>query len=82
MKDECQQNQRPMARIVSTGTDEKKVVRTAALHIVDINVSGRTQILRRPITKLVILVGNDKFDFPTEVPKLNVEDKSHLGGAR
>ena len=82
MKDECQENQWPMARIVSIETDEKKAVHTVPLHVVDRNVPGLTQVLRRLITKIVMLVGNNEFDSPTEEPKLNVQNESHLGGAR
>ena len=74
MKDECQQNQWPMGRIVSIETDEKKAVRTVTFHFADSNVPGRTQFFRRPITKIVMLVGNNEFDSPTEEPKLNVQD--------
>ena len=82
LKDECQQNQWPMARIVSIETDEKNVVRTATLHVVDRNTPGQTQVLRRLITKIAMLVGNSEFDSPTEEPKQNVQDGSHLRGAR
>ena len=71
-----------MARIVSIETDEKNVVHNVTLHIVDRNTPGRTQVLCRPITKIVMLVGNNEFDSPTEEPKQNVQDGSHLGGAR
>ena len=49
LKNECQRNQWPMARIVSIETDEKNVVRTVTLRVVDRNPPGRTQVLRRPI---------------------------------
>ena len=55
-----------MARIASIETGEKNVVRTVTLPVVDRNVPGRTQVLRRPITKIVMLVGNNEFDSPTE----------------
>ena len=71
-----------MGRIVTIKTDEKKAVCTVALHVVDRNVSGGNQVLRCPITKIVMLVGNNEFDSPTKEPKLNVQDESHLGGAR
>ena len=71
-----------MARIVSMETDEKEDVRTVTLHFVDRNVPGCTQVLRCLITKIVMLLGNNEFDSPTEEPKLNVQDESHLGGAR
>ena len=82
LKDECQGNQWPMARIISIKTDEKRFVRTVTPHVVDRNVPGHTQVLRRPITKIVLLVRHDEFDFPTEEPKRNAQDESHLGGAR
>ena len=69
-------------RIVSIEIHEKKAVLNVTLHVVDRNVSDRTQVLHRPIIKNVILVGNYEFDSPTEEPKLNVQDESHLGGAR
>ena len=49
-----------MARIVSIKTDEKSVVHIVTLSIVDRNVPGRTQVLRHPITKVVMLVGNNE----------------------
>ena len=45
-----------MARIVSIETDEKEAVRNVTLHVVDRNVPGHTQVLRRPITQIVMLV--------------------------
>ena len=71
-----------MARIASIETGEKNVVRTVTLPVVDRNVPGRTQVLGRPITKIVMLVGNNEFDSPTEEPKENVQGGSHLGEAR
>ena len=81
MTDECQQNQRPMARIVNIETDEKKVVHTVTLPVVDRNMPGHIQVLCHPITKIVMLVGNDQIHSPTEGLKLNAQDESHLGGA-
>ena len=81
-KDECQQNQWPMARIVNIETGEKNVVRPVTLRVVDRNVPGFTQVLRRPITKIVMLVGNNEFDSPTEELKENVQRGSHLVEAR
>ena len=60
-----------MTRIVSIETDGKKAVRTVTLCAVDRNVPGCTQVLSYPITKIVMLVGNNKFDSPIEEPKLN-----------
>ena len=68
LKDECQQNQWPMARIVSIETDEKKVVRTVTLCVVDRNTPARTQVLYCPITKIVMSVGNN-FNSSIEEPK-------------
>ena len=61
-----------MARIVSIETDEKEAVRNVTLHVVDRNVPGHTQVLRRPITQIVMLVGNNEFEFSTKESKLNV----------
>ena len=70
LKDEYQQNQWPMARIVRNEADEKKVVvRTVALCVVDRNTPAQTQVLRRPITKIIMSVGNNEFDSTTEEPK-------------
>ena len=82
LKDEFQRNQWPMARILSIETDEKRVVRTVTLHVVDRNMPGHTQVLRRSIPKIVMLVRNDEFNSPTEEPKWTAQDESHLGGAR
>ena len=81
LTDECQQNQRPMARIVNIETDEKKVVHTVTLPVVDRNMPGHIQVPCHPITKIVMLVGNDQIHSPTEGLKLNAQDESHLGGA-
>ena len=67
-----------MARIVSIETHEKNVVRTVTLRVVDRNTPDRTQVLRRPITKIVMLVGNNEFDSPKEEPKQNVQDGSQM----
>ena len=69
-----------MARIVSIETNEKEDLRTVTLHVVDRDVPG--QVLRRLITKIVMLVGNNEFNSSTEEPKLNVLDKSHPGETR
>ena len=69
-----------MARIVSIETNEKEDLRTVTLHVVDRDVPG--QVLRRLITKIVMLVGNNEFNSSTDEPKLNVLDKSHPGEAR
>ena len=62
------QNQWPMARIVSE-TDKNNVVHTVTLPIVDRKTPGRTQVLCCSITKIVMLVGNNEFDSPTEEPQ-------------
>ena len=82
LKDECQQNQWPMARIVSIETDKKNVMRTATLCVADRNTPGQTQVLCLLITKLVMLVENNEFNSPTAEPKQNVQDGSHFRGAR
>ena len=59
-----------MARIVRNEADEKKVVvRTVALCVVDRNTPAQTQVLSRPITKIMMSVGNNEFDSTTEEPK-------------
>ena len=63
-----------MARIVSIKTDEKE-----AVHMVH---TGCTQVLRRLITKIVMLVRNNEFDSPTEEPLLNFQNETHLSGAK
>ena len=78
LKDECQENQWPMARIVSIETDEKNVVCTVTLSVFDRHVPGRTQVLRRPITKIVMLLENNEFNSPAEVLKQNVQDGSQI----
>ena len=51
LKDECQRNQWPMAKMASIETDEKNVVCTVTRHVVDRDVTGLTQVLRHRITK-------------------------------
>ena len=58
-----------MARFVSIETDEKNVVRTVILRVVDRNTSGRTLVLRRPVTKIVIFVGNNEFHSQQRSPE-------------
>ena len=71
-----------MARIVIVKTDEKSVVHIVTLNIVDRNVPGRTQVLRHPIAKVVMLVGNNEFPnrmfkmgFNLEQPDETARDK-------
>ena len=52
-----------MARIVGIDADAKYDVQSVTLRVVD-KKGGPSQILRRPITKLVLLVENG-FHFPT-----------------
>ena len=61
LKDDCHRNQWPMARIV--GIDAKNDVRSVTPRVAD-KKGGPSQILRRPITKLILLVENG-FDSPT-----------------
>ena len=63
LKDDCHRNQWPMARIVGIDADAKNAVRSVTLRTAD-KKGGPSQILRRPITKLVLLVENG-FDSPT-----------------
>ena len=50
-----------MARVVGTDADAKNDVRSVTLRVAD-KKGGPSQILKRPITKLVLLVEN-VFDF-------------------
>ena len=43
-----------------------------------IDVPGRTQVLRRPITKTVMLFENNEFNSPAEVLKQNDQDESQI----
>ena len=52
-----------MVRIVGIDADAKNDVRSVTLQVAD-KKSGPSQILRRPITKLVLMVENE-FDSPT-----------------
>ena len=63
LKDDYHRNQWPMARIVGIDADAKTDVRSVTLQLAD-KKGGPSQILRRPITKLVLLVENG-FDSPT-----------------
>ena len=55
LKNDCHWNQWPMARIVGIDADAKNDVRSVTLRVAD-NKGGRSQILRRPLTKLALLV--------------------------
>ena len=71
-----------MARIVRNEADEKNAMCTVTLCVADRNTPGQTQVLCLLITKIVMLVGNNEFNSPTAEPKQNVQDGSHLRGAR
>ena len=71
-----------MARVIGIENDVNKDVRTVTLRVADKNVPGRTQILRHPITKIVLLVPSEKFDSPTEGAQTIGQDEGHLGGAK
>ena len=47
-----------MARVVGTDADAKNDVRSVTLRVAD-KKGGPSQILKRPITKLVLLVANE-----------------------
>ena len=63
LKDDCHRNQWLMVRIVGIDADAKNDVQSVTLQVAD-KKSGPSQILRRPITKLVLMVENG-FDSPT-----------------
>ena len=75
LKDDCHQNQWPMARIVDIDADAKNGVRSVTLRVSD-KKGGPSQILRRPITKLVLLVENE-LDSPTD-GAITKSTKRHL----
>ena len=54
-----------MARIVGIEPDKHGNVRSVELQVADGNGDGQ-QILRRPITKIILLVENELVRIPTE----------------
>ena len=60
LRDNCHRNQWPMAKIVGIDANAKNDVRIVTLRVSD-KKGGPSQILKRQITKLVLLVQN-KFD--------------------
>ena len=64
LRDDCHWNQWPMARIVGVDDDAKNDVRRVTLRVAD-KKGGPSQILKRPITKLVLLVEKE-FDSPSD----------------
>ena len=64
LRHDCHQNQWPMARIVSIDTDAKNDVVSVTLWVAD-KKGGPSQILKWPITKLVLLVENE-FNSPSD----------------
>ena len=64
LKDDCHRNQWPMTRIAGIHADAKNDVHSVTPSFAD-KKGGPSQILRRPITKLVLLAKND-LDSPTD----------------
>ena len=64
LKEDSNWNLWPMAIIVGIDTDAKNDVRSVTLRVPD-KKGNPIQILRRPITKLVLLVENE-FNFRTD----------------
>ena len=58
LRNDCHRNQWPMARIVGIDADAKNDVYSVTLQVAD-KKGGLSQILKRPITKLVLLVKNE-----------------------
>ena len=58
LRDDCHRNQWPMVRIVGIDADAKNDVRSVTLRLAD-KKGGPSHILKRPITKLVLLVANE-----------------------
>ena len=54
---DCKRNQWPLARIIGVNADRNGDVRSVTLRVADSNDGNQT--LRRPITKIVHLVGNE-----------------------
>ena len=67
-----------MARIVIIETNEKNDMRTVILRVIARIVPGFTEVLCRLITKIMMLVGNNEFDYQTEESKQNIQDGRHL----
>ena len=65
LQDDSHRNQWPMARIVGIEPDKHGNVRSVELQVADRNGDGQ-QILRRPITKIILLVENELVRIPTE----------------
>ena len=57
LRDDCHRNQWPMARIVGIDADVKNDVRSVTLRVAD-KKGGPSQILKRPVTKVALLVEN------------------------
>ena len=64
LKGDCHWNQWPMARIVDVDADTKNDLRGVTLQVAA-KKGGPSQILRHPITRLVLLV-EIEFDSPTD----------------
>ena len=64
LRDDCHQNQWPVARIFGIDADAKNDVRSVTLQVAD-KKGGPSQILKGPITKLILLAEND-FDSPSD----------------
>ena len=60
---DCQRNQWPLAKIIGVDTDRNGDVRSVTLRVADSNNGNQT--LRRPITKIVLLVENE-IDSPSK----------------
>ena len=64
LRNDCHRNQWPMARIVGIDADAKNDVRSISLRVADKN-GGPKKILKRAITRLVLLLENE-FDSPSD----------------
>ena len=65
LRDDCHPNQWQMTGIVGIDADAKNDVRSVTLRVAD-KKGGPSQILKRPITKLVLLVKNEFDSSPDE----------------
>ena len=65
LREDSIRNKWPMARVVETEPDSNGVVRSVKLKLVDASLDSHKK-LRRPISKIVLLVEDESVQFPDE----------------
>ena len=80
LKDDCHRNQWPMARIVGLDADAKNDVRSVTLQVAD-KKGNPSQILRRPLTKLALLVKMSSIHRQMD-PWQNRQNESYFVGSQ